>query len=56
MKNYNLNNIQKITIIDGKIEVEYQDGVKFTINNVSNVIFKRDLKNPNDQPIVDHCI
>jgi hypothetical protein len=56
MKKYNLNHIEKITVIDNKIDIEYEDGTKFTINNPTNISFEKNLKNNNNAPIIDHCI
>jgi len=56
MKKYNLNNIQKITIIKDKIDIEYEDGTKFSINNKTEISFEKNLKNNNNAPIIDHCI
>jgi hypothetical protein len=56
MKKYSLNNIRSLRFNNGNISIEYIDGTNFCINNVGEIMFEIDLKNENDQPLVDHCI
>lgn len=57
MKTYNLNSIERIEIIGNRINIEYGDGIKFTIiNNNQEIAFQKDLKNNNNAPEIDHCI
>jgi hypothetical protein len=56
MKKYSLNNIKSLMIKDGNLTIEYIDGVKVLINDANEIIFSLDLRNENDQPLVNHCI
>ena len=53
MKKYALKNISQIKIVDGSVEIKYNDGVLFKLKE--NCVFDINYKNNKNYPEVDHC-
>ena len=52
-KKYSLKNISQIKIVDGSVEIKYNDGALFKLKE--NCVFDINYKNNKNYPEVDHC-
>jgi|Laugrespbdmm15sn_2_1035079.scaffolds.fasta_scaffold298556_2 hypothetical protein len=52
-----INNIKRLEVYNHSIVITYDDNTKRTLKKDNNtIIFEKDYINPNNSPIVDHCL
>jgi len=52
-----IDNIKTLEINNNTVIITYDDNTKRIINKDNNIlIFKKNYINPNNSPIIDHCI